>query len=158
MHGRRLIGWTKGIGRGGTVHVDVAHDRFGQRLTHRGIGEIAWLLGLFGMASRQIQAQDSGGKYPHVGQIASPGLVSKPRRTQSVVMFNVISILIGFVALLLAIPSFLPFLGWGNWLVVPIAIVGLIFGVFSSHNSGRNFNIVVILIGVGRLMLGGGFF
>jgi hypothetical protein len=73
-------------------------------------------------------------------------------------MFNVISILVGLVALLLAIPSFLPFLGWGNWLVIPIAVVGLIFGVISSHRSGRNLNIVVILVGVGRLMLGGGFF
>ncbi|MDB5713440.1 MAG: hypothetical protein JWO15_837 [Sphingomonadales bacterium] len=73
-------------------------------------------------------------------------------------MFNAISILVGLVALLLAIPSFLPFLGWGNWLVIPIAVVGLIFGVISSHRSGRNLNIVVILVGVGRLMLGGGFF
>jgi hypothetical protein len=73
-------------------------------------------------------------------------------------MFNVISILVGLVALLLAIPSFLPFLGWGNWLVIPIAVVGLIFGVISSHRSGRNLNIIVILVGVGRLMLGGGFF
>jgi hypothetical protein len=30
--------------------------------------------------------------------------------------------------------------------------------VISSHRSGRNLNIVVILVGVGRLMLGGGFF
>jgi hypothetical protein len=73
-------------------------------------------------------------------------------------MFNLISILVGLVALLLAIPSFLPFLGWGNWLVIPIAAVGLIFGVISSHRSGRNLNIIVILVGVGRLMLGGGFF
>ncbi|MDB5702708.1 MAG: hypothetical protein JWL66_2907 [Sphingomonadales bacterium] len=73
-------------------------------------------------------------------------------------MFNLISILVGLVALLLAIPSFLPFLGWGNWLVIPIAVVGLIFGVISSHRSGRNLNIIVILVGVGRLMLGGGFF
>ena len=73
-------------------------------------------------------------------------------------MFNVISILIGVFALLLAIPAFLPFLGWANWLVLPIAIVGLVFGIFSSHRSGRNLNILVILIGVGRLMLGGGIF
>ena len=73
-------------------------------------------------------------------------------------MFNVISILIGVFALLLAIPAFLPFLGWANWLVLPIAIVGLVFGILSSHRSGRNLNILVILIGVGRLMLGGGIF
>ncbi|WP_293881568.1 hypothetical protein [Sphingomonas sp.] len=73
-------------------------------------------------------------------------------------MFNVISILIGLVALLLAIPAFLPFFGWAYWLVIPIALVGLVLGVFSSHRSGRNLNIIVILVGVGRLMLGGGIF
>ena len=36
-------------------------------------------------------------------------------------MFNLISILIGLVALILAIPSEIPFLGWGNWIVLPIA-------------------------------------
>lgn len=71
-------------------------------------------------------------------------------------MFNVISILIGLFALLFAIPAFLPFLGWAYWLIIPIALVGLIFGIFSSHRSGRNLNIIVIVIGVARLMLGGG--
>lgn len=92
------------------------------------------------------------------GYFKTSGLATRDRRPQSLIMFNVLSIIVGFFALLLAIPSFLPFFGWGNWVVIPIAIVGLIFGVFSSHTSGRNFNIVVILIGVGRLMLGGGIF
>lgn len=73
-------------------------------------------------------------------------------------MLNLASLLIGVVALLLAIPAFLPFLGWANWLVVPVALVGLGFGLLSSSNSGRNLNLVVIAIGVIRLMLGGGLF
>jgi len=73
-------------------------------------------------------------------------------------MLNVLSILIGLVALLLAIPAFLPLLGWANWLVVPIAAVGLALGAMSSSNAGRNLNIAVIVIGVLRLMLGGGIF
>lgn len=73
-------------------------------------------------------------------------------------MLNLASILVGVVALLLAIPAFLPFLGWANWLVVPIALVGLGLGLLSKSNSGRNFNLVVIAIGVLRLMLGGGIF
>lgn len=73
-------------------------------------------------------------------------------------MFNIVSILIGLFALLCAIPAFIPFLGALNWIVVPIAVVGLVFGIFSSHNGGRNLNIVVIVIGVIRLMLGGGIF
>jgi len=73
-------------------------------------------------------------------------------------MFNIISILIGLFALLCAIPAFIPFLGALNWIVVPIAIVGLFFGILSSHNSGRNLNILVVVIGVIRLFLGGGIF
>lgn len=73
-------------------------------------------------------------------------------------MLNLVSIIIGVVAFLLAIPAFLPFLGWANWLVVPVALVGLVFGVLSSKTSGRNLNLVVIAIGLVRLMLGGGIF
>jgi len=73
-------------------------------------------------------------------------------------MLNIVSIFIGLIALILAIPAFIPLLGWANWLVIPIAIVGLALGAMSSSNAGRNLNIVVIAVGVVRLMLGGGFF
>ena len=71
-------------------------------------------------------------------------------------MRNIISILIGLFALLLLIPAFIPLLGWANWIVIPIAVIGLAIGAMSDRTSGRNLNIVVILVGVGRLMLGGG--
>lgn len=71
-------------------------------------------------------------------------------------MLNIVSILVGLVALVLAIPAFLPFLGWAYWLVVPIALVGLGIGALSSHNSGRNLNIFVIVVGIVRLIIGGG--
>lgn len=73
-------------------------------------------------------------------------------------MLNIVSIFIGLIALILAIPAFIPLLGWANWLVIPIAVVGLALGAMSSSNAGRNLNIVVIAVGVIRLMLGGGFF
>jgi hypothetical protein len=72
-------------------------------------------------------------------------------------MFNVASILVGIVALALAIPSTIPFLGWGNWLVLPIAVVGIGLGALSRSNHGRNFCLVVFGIACVRLMLGGGF-
>lgn len=72
-------------------------------------------------------------------------------------MLNLASILIGLVALLLAIPSAIPLLGWGNWVVLPIAILGAGLGALSRSNHGRNFCLVVLAIAVGRLMLGGGF-
>ncbi len=71
-------------------------------------------------------------------------------------MLNLFSIVIGLVALLLGIVPFLPFLAWGYWFVIPIAVVGAAIGALSSHNSGRNLNLVLILIFGLRLMLGGG--
>jgi TRAP-type mannitol/chloroaromatic compound transport system permease small subunit len=71
-------------------------------------------------------------------------------------MLNILSLLIGVVALFLVIFAFLPFLGWANWLIVPLALVGLAFGQLSSSRSGRNLNLVVIVIGIVRLSLGGG--
>ena len=71
-------------------------------------------------------------------------------------MLNIVSLIIGVVALLFALPAFLPLLGWMNWAVVPIAIVGAGVGAMSGRTSGRNLNLVVILIGILRLMLGGG--
>ncbi len=73
-------------------------------------------------------------------------------------MLNLLSLIIGTVALLCAIPAFLPLLGWLNWFVIPMALVGLGFGVVSRGKAGRNLNLVVIVIAVLRLMLGGGLF
>jgi len=71
-------------------------------------------------------------------------------------MFNLISLVIGFVALILAIVAFIPLLGWANWLIIPLAIIGAVRGMFSSGTAGRNLNLVVIVIGIVRLVLGGG--
>ena len=71
-------------------------------------------------------------------------------------MFNLISLFVGAVSLLLALIAFIPLLGWANWFIIPLAAIGLVVGLFSSHTSGRNLNIVVIAIGALRLMLGGG--
>ena len=71
-------------------------------------------------------------------------------------MLNLLSLIVGAVALLLAIPAFIPLLGWLNWLVVPLALLGLGLGVASRGKSGRNLNLVVIMIAILRLMLGGG--
>lgn len=71
-------------------------------------------------------------------------------------MLNLISLVIGVVALALGIFAFFPLLGWAYWMIIPLALVGTGFGVVSSQNSGRNLNLVVIGVGVIRLMLGGG--
>lgn len=71
-------------------------------------------------------------------------------------MFNLASLIIGLVALLGALIAFVPLLGWLNWLIIPLAIVGAAVGVVSRGTSGRNLNLLVIVIGVVRLVLGGG--
>ena len=71
-------------------------------------------------------------------------------------MLNLVSIIIGVIAFLLAIVAFLPLLGWANWLIVPLAIIGAGVGMASRSTAGRNLNLLVVLIGVLRLSLGGG--
>ena len=71
-------------------------------------------------------------------------------------MRNLFSLLLGLIALVLVVIAFIPLLGWANWVIIPIAIVGLAVGAMSDRTSGRNLNIVVIVVGVLRLMLGGG--
>jgi hypothetical protein len=71
-------------------------------------------------------------------------------------MLNIVSLLIGVVALLFALIAFLPLLGWASWLIVPLAIIGAVVGMMSRSTAGRNLNLFVILVGVVRLMLGGG--
>jgi len=71
-------------------------------------------------------------------------------------MLNLVSLLIGAVALLCALVAFIPLLGWLNWLIIPFAVLGLALGVISKSTSGRNLNLVVIAVGVLRLMMGGG--
>jgi len=47
-------------------------------------------------------------------------------------MFNIASLIIGFVALVLAVIAFIPLLGWANWLIVPLAVIGAGIGMASS--------------------------
>ena len=71
-------------------------------------------------------------------------------------MFNLVSLIIGVIALILAIVAFLPLLGWANWLIIPLALVGAVLGMVSKSTAGRNLNLFVIVVGIVRLMLGGG--
>ena len=73
-------------------------------------------------------------------------------------MLNLVSIIIGLVALVCAIPAFLPVLALAYYLIIPLAVVGAVIGAASSSNTGRNLNLFVIVVGVLRLMLTGGLF
>jgi len=71
-------------------------------------------------------------------------------------IFNVISVLFGLLALPVALVGLVPFFGLANYLAIPIAVVGAVIGMLSGHKSGRNFNIFVLIVAAIRLMLGGG--
>ncbi len=71
-------------------------------------------------------------------------------------MLNIISILIGLVALVIAIPALIPVISLMNWIAFPIALVGFVVGLLSSKNTGRNLNLVILLIAGLRLFLTGG--
>jgi hypothetical protein len=69
---------------------------------------------------------------------------------------NVLSVIIGLVALAVALVGFIPLLGWLNWFVIPGGVVGLVLGLMSKKTSGRNINFVVLALAIIRLALGGG--
>ena len=69
---------------------------------------------------------------------------------------NVFSVIIGLVALAIGMVGFIPLLGWLNWFVIPLAVLGLVTGLLSPASSGSTINLVVIVMGVVRLILGGG--
>jgi hypothetical protein len=73
-------------------------------------------------------------------------------------MLNALSIITGLISLLIVIPSQIPLLGWGNWLALPVVVIGVVLGALSSKNTGRNFCLVILLVCAVRLMLGGGIF
>jgi hypothetical protein len=72
-------------------------------------------------------------------------------------MLNLLSLLIGFIVLITGLVAFIPLLAWMYWVIIPIGIVGAAIGALSSHRSGRNFNLVLIVIFAIRLSLGHGF-
>ncbi len=67
---------------------------------------------------------------------------------------RLISILAAFVAAI----AFLPLFGWMYWLIIPMAVVGLIFSVLGNSRGSRLLCIVVIVVGLIRLAIGGGLF
>lgn len=72
-------------------------------------------------------------------------------------MGNILAFLLGLVSLVIVIPATIPFLGWANWLALPLIVMGVIVGQLSSTSkAGRNFCLLVLVIAMIRLSLGGG--
>ena len=45
-------------------------------------------------------------------------------------MLNLVSIIVGLVAAVCAVVAFIPLLGWANWLIVPLALIGAVVAEF----------------------------
>ena len=71
-------------------------------------------------------------------------------------MLNLVSLVIGGIAVLFTAIAFLPLLDWANWLILPVAFIGLGVGIVWRTTAGRNLNLLVIGIGLLRLTIGGG--
>ncbi|WP_229684876.1 hypothetical protein [Deinococcus roseus] len=70
---------------------------------------------------------------------------------------NLLSIVFGIVAAIGLLVGLIPLLGWVNWFItLPLGIIGLILGTISSSATGRNLNIVILILAALRLFLGGG--
>ena len=79
---------------------------------------------------------------------------------------GLISLLWGIVAMIWMVVALIPFLGWGNWFLIPFAAIGAVIAAIGialtrTENRGRAkaglvLNGIVIIVGVVRLMLGGG--
>lgn len=79
---------------------------------------------------------------------------------------GLISVIWGIVALAWMLLAFIPLLGWGNWFMIPFAVIGAIIGAIgyaltSPQHRGRAkagivLNVVAAVIGAVRLSLGGG--
>lgn len=72
---------------------------------------------------------------------------------------GIVSIIIGTVALLMALVSLLPLLGWINWVAIPLAVIGFVFGAIGvgigftkgTSTTGILLNIAAAVIGFWRL-------
>lgn len=69
-----------------------------------------------------------------------------------------VSLILGIICLLAMLLAFIPLFGWLNWIVVPIAVVGLIISSVFNAESGKKICAIVIIVGIIRLAMGGGLF
>jgi hypothetical protein len=80
-------------------------------------------------------------------------------------LMQILSLIIGILVILGMLVAFIPFLGWMNWGVIPLAIAGLIISIIATATAKENRGpgivgivlcLVAAFIGTIRLFLGGG--
>ncbi|MBN2076476.1 MAG: hypothetical protein JW762_13085 [Dehalococcoidales bacterium] len=78
---------------------------------------------------------------------------------------QVAALIVSIFAIIGMFFGFIPFLGWMNWGVIPVAIIGLVLSIIAMATSkkgkgmaiaGLVMCIIAIIIGAIRLVIGGG--
>lgn len=69
---------------------------------------------------------------------------------------NIVSKIIGTVAFIIMLIGLLPLFGMLNYIAIPLATIGLLFGIFSSNTGGLLLNGIVLIVSLMRLIAGGG--
>ena len=61
-------------------------------------------------------------------------------------MMNLASMAIAVVALVQAWRPVLPIAGWSAWMIIPLALMGVGLGALSERSTGRDLNILVLVV------------
>jgi hypothetical protein len=69
---------------------------------------------------------------------------------------KIVGLIFGILASVGLLLGFIPFLGWLNWFNIPFAVLGLIISLITKSGSGRILCLLALVLGIIRLMLGGG--
>ena len=93
-----------------------------------------------------------------MGRNAAPMLDAARSAPDIARVLNLLSLAIGLVALVPILFALLPFLGWANWFILPLPVLGAIIGALARGKAGRNLNLILIVVAVLRLVLGHGLF
>ena len=80
---------------------------------------------------------------------------------------QIISLILGILVIMGMLVALIPFLGWMNWGVIPLAIAGLIISIIATATATENRGpgiagivlcVIAAFIGTIRLFLGAGIF
>ena len=80
---------------------------------------------------------------------------------------QIAALIFGILAVTGMFFGFIPFLGWMNWGVIPVAIVGFILSIIAMATSKKDKGMAIaglvmcsiaIVVGAFRLFIGGGIF
>ncbi len=62
----------------------------------------------------------------------------------------------GILSLIIMIIGLIPLFGWLNWVGIPLAILGLVLSIIGKSSGGKTICAVAIIVGLLRLIMGGG--